>query len=368
VRNRKQINVTKNKNFLKYGHDGMQNPRGLVCQYGTDCSSRACEFKHPLLHAKGDSKPWKNRGGKSHEKAGRNNKQGTSSGANDPENVSNQIKNDHKVMQYGETTYLNPQFRHVQEPKALSERARRQIQEIYDREYSEMDWAEMSDEEYHSRNPRFEPPAQKLRVNKGGGAIKEFDIRRPQSSHSEPMRTIEFHAKVSDQAIRKNLVKMMAGNNDIAWGYVLSADTVICPHHYTGVTGIRYKFGAGWRDMQCSLITTLRESNLDGIDVYALQFKGIVPFSSVPLGIPPNSFPGILLAPGFLQVGGINTVDGMLQYRAESVRGDCGQVMVDGETGNVVGLHVAKDKCSDKVGLGVPFTPTILGKLKDFQR
>lgn len=188
----------------------------------------------------------------------------------------------------------------------------------------------------------------------------------PQKIHHEVMREVEMHSKISDVAIRKNLVQMMSDDQDLAWGYLLSNTTVMCPHHYERVTGLRYKSGAQWKSVELTHLKNIPCNRLDSIDVYKLSTA--IPSSNVPLGIAPSSFAGILMAPSFLQIGGINVVEGLLQYRAESVKGDCGQVMIDGETGNIVGMHVAKQRCADKMGLGIPFTPELLSALEDFRR
>jgi len=118
--------------------------------------------------------------------------------------------------------------------------------------------------------------------------------------------------------------------------------------------------------VRVSLETIIPVSKLDAIDIYNLEMS--VPTSNVPLACAPSQFAALLLAPGFSQVCAVSNVEGMLQYRAESVKGDCGQVLVEAETGNVVGMHVAKERCADKLGLGLPFTPEVLRLLEDFRK
>jgi hypothetical protein len=177
-------------------------------------------------------------------------------------------------------------------------------------------------------------------------------------------KDIVRHAKLPVPTIGRNVVKVGDANNDYGYGYVINKRMILVPSHYIVVSHVHLKFSnAKARVIPCELVSELQvTNNLEGVKL--LMVAEDLPCNNLKLNIPVSEFPGVIISPSFSQVSSVKFLPdtGLLVYVADSQAGDCGQPVVDAESGNVVGFHIGVNKNNKqaRVAYALALTPKLL--------
>jgi hypothetical protein len=180
---------------------------------------------------------------------------------------------------------------------------------------------------------------------------------------------VDFHSKIPFRGLGQNIVHAKSDKCIIGYGVLVSKSFFLVPGHYAPLNNITYLAGGmtSGNSVQCSLVCSLGEKLgfIDHLVLYKLDKE--VPYQSMKLGVANVHSTGLIMSNSFCQVSAVELLEreGRLQYTGDSVRGDCGQIVYDADTGNVIGIHVAINKTASRVCLGIPFTAELLREMKE---
>jgi hypothetical protein len=173
---------------------------------------------------------------------------------------------------------------------------------------------------------------------------------------------VEKHSKIPLRSVGNNVVKMGTSTDTIGYGYVIGVNYIIAPGHYKDVTHVYAP-----KALPVTLVKKIVAKH-DNIHIYRCDTKLTV--RDFPLALPKSEFPALITAPAFTQVSSAvyNPTEGLLTYTIDSVAGDCGQPVIDAETGCIVGIHIGVNKLQKvaRVAYATAFTETVLREIKDF--
>jgi hypothetical protein len=189
------------------------------------------------------------------------------------------------------------------------------------------------------------------------------------SAYGKKGLQIVQHSKIPVNAITKYVVSLCDTNkNHIGFGYCITSRAILCPAHYKGVTYAK-KVISNTSTSYIPLIPEGTETSFtignikDGLALYSSASD--LPHAKIQLGIATSGY-GLIASNTFIQVSGFEllSVDKghVLSYVGESQPGDCGQVVVDAETGYIIGIHDGIDKNNQiaKKAFGIAFTASNL--------
>jgi hypothetical protein len=180
---------------------------------------------------------------------------------------------------------------------------------------------------------------------------------------------VDFHSKIPFRGLGQNIVHAKSDKNIIGYGVLVSKSFFLVPGHYEPLNNVTYLAGGmpSGNSVQCSLVCSLGEKLgfIDHLVLYKLDKE--VPYQPMNLGVANVHSTGLIMSNSFCQVSAVEYLEreGRLQYTGDSVRGDCGQIVYDADTGNVIGIHVAINKTASRVCLGIPFTAELLREMKE---
>jgi hypothetical protein len=169
---------------------------------------------------------------------------------------------------------------------------------------------------------------------------------------------VDFHSKIPFRGLGQNIVHAKSDKTIIGYGVLVSKSYFLVPGHYTTINNITFLAGNMnlGNNVQCSLVCSLGEKLgfIDHLMLYKLDRE--VAYQSMKLGVANVHSTGLIMSNSFCQVSAVEFLEreGRLQYTGDSVRGDCGQIVYDADTGNVIGIHVAINKTASRVCLGIP--------------
>jgi len=183
---------------------------------------------------------------------------------------------------------------------------------------------------------------------------------------------IDFHSKVPLASYGANIVHCKMGSDIIGYGMLVSNSYLLAPGHYPKFSSIRVlgqSRSHKRRDTPCTFVRTFGES-LGLVDHLVLyQLADVVPYLKVKFNVANTHSTGVMLANSFIQVSAIELLEkeGRLQYTGDSIRGDCGQAIVDTDSGSIIGIHVAINRTASRVCIGIPFTAQLMREFADSQ-
>jgi hypothetical protein len=250
------------------------------------------------------------------------------------------------------------------------------------------EWGEMTDDidydtdiHFNSKKPKM-TMAEIKRMNTAALQLKFHQLQRKfhllefkdeelqkHKSHLADNTTIVRHSKIPIPTIGRNVVKVGDSEFSYGYGYALNARIVLVPSHYTVISHIHLKLSnASAKKIPCEFVAELHvPGHLEGVKL--LLTSSDVPFNGTKLNIPESEFPGIIIAPSFSQISSVKYLPevGLLSYIADSVEGDCGQPVLDTETGNIVGFHIGVNKLNKqaRVAYALALSPRLLGLIGD---
>lgn len=181
---------------------------------------------------------------------------------------------------------------------------------------------------------------------------------------------MEKHARIPTISLAKAVVEVGTDNDKCGFGFMIKNNVVLFPKHYQGVTHLYYKPSESSKEMKFPIeqMTSFAEDkHLDGVVLGVI--KGTI--SKVPIGLAPPTaeFPTLVQSKQFGQTTSsiFDEQIGIITYLLDSAPGDCGQPVVNGETGKIVGMHIGISKTNKqaKVAYALGFTAPLLRKITD---
>jgi len=194
-------------------------------------------------------------------------------------------------------------------------------------------------------------------------------LRNFKKTKSSPI-SLEQHCKIPTVSLAKSVVHVGSSTEKLGLAFMVKPNVVMFPKHYNGVTHLYYKPSNKSVEvkMEITEMKSLKEEkHHDGVVVGLI--KQSISSVPLPLGVPASEFPAIVQGPSFSQTtSSVYDNDiGLITYVLDSNPGDCGQPVVNAETGKIVGMHigVSSQNKQAKVAYALGFSANLLRKITD---
>jgi hypothetical protein len=181
---------------------------------------------------------------------------------------------------------------------------------------------------------------------------------------------IEYHSKININST-ENVIRILNDQEqDIGFGTLIAKNAVIFPGHYMKFKPWKvHQRNFGRSEVYSTIIKTYdmpKDNDYDYIVVALLKGEKEHVYRPTKMRVAHGDTAGMWFSAGFVQITNVTaSSDGLLHYVGDSVKGDCGQsiVNVDGE---LIGIHIGIDttKTVQRVCLGVPITAEVMDEIR----